>query len=291
MVGLDALPLPAREKVVLFVPFEDAMKALPFVSEGTLAALKELRLPLGKLKNLSTVEAAARQANLLRRAWDLGTLSLRSERRVLASHVRDLSGLARCTSLHTLDLTGCRVVTNCWQLADCPALHTLDLSGPVTDLSELAGCAKLHTLRISRCNSFSDLSALVGCATLHTLVLSGCQALTDVSALAGCATLRTLTCHGCGGLADVSGLAGCAALRTLNCHGCRELVDVSALAGCAALHTLDLSDNPYVADVSPLPRVARRFTRSFSTARGCWMCRPWRAARSCTRSTSRSVID
>jgi len=42
MVGLEALPLPARDAVVRFLPPVDALRALPFVSEDTLAALQEL---------------------------------------------------------------------------------------------------------------------------------------------------------------------------------------------------------------------------------------------------------
>mmetsp|Transcript_5424 Transcript_5424/g.16723 ORF Transcript_5424/g.16723 Transcript_5424/m.16723 type:complete len:111 (+) Transcript_5424:776-1108(+) len=47
MVGLEALPHPAREEIVRCLPSEDLVYALPFVSEGTLAALQELRLPVG----------------------------------------------------------------------------------------------------------------------------------------------------------------------------------------------------------------------------------------------------
>mmetsp|Transcript_6728 Transcript_6728/g.21215 ORF Transcript_6728/g.21215 Transcript_6728/m.21215 type:complete len:102 (+) Transcript_6728:375-680(+) len=75
MVGLGALPLPARDAVVRYLHVKDALFALPFVSEDTLAALKELRLPLGRMQ-ASTTRAARRQANAPRRAWDLGTLDL-----------------------------------------------------------------------------------------------------------------------------------------------------------------------------------------------------------------------
>ena len=75
MVGLAVLPLPARETVVRFLPPADVLLALPFVSEVTLAALQELPLPLG-VCDTDTVEAAERQAQARRRAWDLGTLDL-----------------------------------------------------------------------------------------------------------------------------------------------------------------------------------------------------------------------
>ena len=73
---LEALPLPAREEVVLLLTTVDGdsiyeqeqiakalevMRALPLVSQGTLTALRELRLPIGRLR-ASTVDEAVRQA-------------------------------------------------------------------------------------------------------------------------------------------------------------------------------------------------------------------------------------
>ena len=76
MAGLGALPLPARDAVVRYLPPVDTLLALPFVSAGTLAAIKELQLPMGRFR-ASTVEEAVQQAQALRCAWDLGTLDLR----------------------------------------------------------------------------------------------------------------------------------------------------------------------------------------------------------------------
>ena len=69
MVGLEALPLLPREAVVRLLPPADALRTLPQVSEGTLAALQELRLPIGRVR-ARTTEAAMLQAHALRRAWD-----------------------------------------------------------------------------------------------------------------------------------------------------------------------------------------------------------------------------
>ena len=99
MTGLELLPLPAREAVVLFA---GEPCALPQVSEGTLAALKELELSLSYTSTVEdAVEEAVRQANAPRRAFDLGTLT------IVGKHVADLSALAGCATLHTLDLTFC----------------------------------------------------------------------------------------------------------------------------------------------------------------------------------------
>ena len=215
MVGLEALPLPAREEVVLCLPPADALKALPFVSESTLAALKELSLPIGKLKTRKVDEALS-QAHALRRAWELGTLNFSNSK---VRDLRDLSALAGCAKLHTLNFVHC---------------HQLDV------VSELASCATLHTLGFAFC-SLTDVSALGDCAGLHTLTLFNCHWLTDLSGLANCAKLHTLVLFS-RSVQDVSALADCAALHTLDLRGCVRLwsTGISALAGCAALHTLDL---------------------------------------------------
>ena len=98
---LEDLPLPAREQVVLLLPTREqvGLHGLPLISQGTLASLKELRLPIGEFRAY-TVEEAVRQAHALR-AWDLGTLDM--------SHtdVADVSALAGCAALHTLKLSHC----------------------------------------------------------------------------------------------------------------------------------------------------------------------------------------
>mmetsp|Transcript_31454 Transcript_31454/g.97323 ORF Transcript_31454/g.97323 Transcript_31454/m.97323 type:complete len:197 (+) Transcript_31454:356-946(+) len=117
MVGLDALPRWARENVVRLLRPGDALRALPFVSKGTLAALHGLRLPIGKFVATS-IEEALRQGHALRRAWDLGTLLL-----VQRIGRPDLSALAAFATLHTVKIR----------------------SSGVSDVSPLTGCAALHT--------------------------------------------------------------------------------------------------------------------------------------------------
>ena len=143
MVSLDVLPRWARENLVRFLQPADALRALPFVSGKTLAALQGLRLPIGEYKAL-TVEAAVQQAHALRRAWDLGTLLLYG-----FSEATDISALADCATLHTLRVK----------------YHQ------VADVSALAGCALLRTLDVRGCDGLTDVSALAGCASLRTLDL------------------------------------------------------------------------------------------------------------------------
>jgi len=70
-----------------------------------LAALRECRLAIGRWTG-STVEPAVQQAHALRHAWDLHTLDLSAG----ANGVQDLSALAGCATLHTLDIRRTNVV-------------------------------------------------------------------------------------------------------------------------------------------------------------------------------------
>ena len=90
----------------------------------------------------------------------------------------DVSALASCAALHTLELTHSRRLREVSALGSCAALQNLCLSDSlyVSDVS--AGCAALHTLNLCF-TSVHDVSALAGCATLYSLNLEGCCELTD----------------------------------------------------------------------------------------------------------------
>ena len=104
----------------------EVMRALPLVSQGTLTALRELRLPIGRLR-ASTVDEAVRQAaHKPRRAWDVGTVTLGKIARGPTAFP-DLSALTGCAGLHTVLFNA--NVTDLSPLADCPTLHTLDIYG------------------------------------------------------------------------------------------------------------------------------------------------------------------
>ena len=231
------------------LPPADALRNLPLVSDGTLVALKELRMPIGEISMLDekarTVEAAIQQAHALHRAWELGTINLSR------SAVSDVSALAGCASLHTLDLSFCKGVRDVSALAGCVTLRSLELDGCVelTDVSALASCVKLDNLDLSGC-ALTNVSALEGLKALRTLYFNERPALTDVSALAGCAKLNTVSLLGSRRVTDVSALGNCPALHFLDLDGCVGLTDVSGLASCAALRHLDLRNCEGLSDVS-----------------------------------------
>jgi hypothetical protein len=161
--------------------------------------------------------------------------------------VSDVSALASCKSLHTLDLAG-TPVSDVSSLASCQSLHTLDLSDTqVSDVSALASCKSLHTLNLSD-TQVSDVSGLASCKSLHTLDL-GNTPVSDVSALSSCNALHTLDIWGTQ-VSDVSGLASCQSLHTLELMA-SQVINVSALASCQSLHTLYLNGTQ-VSDVLAL---------------------------------------
>jgi hypothetical protein len=176
--------------------------------------------------------------------------------------VRDVSPLASCQSLHTLDLSDTQV-SDVSALASCQLLHTLDLSRTqVSDVSALASCQLLHTLDLSR-TQVSDMSALASCQSLHTLDVRGTE-VSDVSALASCQSLHRLNLRGTR-VREVSALASCQSMHTLDLRG-TKVSDVAALASCQSLRALNLfrtrvSDVSALASCQSLHRLDLRGTR------------------------------
>ena len=132
--------------------------------------------------------------------------------------VTNVSALAGCASLHTLNLSNTNVdnealnkLSNSESLKN--SLHTLNLSycRGVTDVSALGKCASLHTLDLSFCSGVTELGALAGCASLHTLNLSNTNVDDkDLNKLANSESLKN-------------------SLHTLDLRGCRGVTGVSAL--------------------------------------------------------------
>ena len=198
-LGLETLPDDVLEKVLRCAIHDgqgrELLIVLPVVCKKLLAALRRLKMPLGFFK-AGNAEAVRQQANEPGRAWDLGMCLLQEGQVLFLSvfSVTDVSALAGCAALHTLDMSRCEGVEDVSALAGCTALHKLGISGcsRVEDVSALAGCAALHTLDMSRCSRVEDVSALAGCSTLCTLDVSMCGGVKDISALAGCVTLQII---------------------------------------------------------------------------------------------------
>jgi hypothetical protein len=166
----------------------------------------------------------------------------------------ELAGLANLrglASLQSLDLTGCKLVTDAGlsHLKGLTSLQALNLHGCklVMDagLSHLKGLTSLQALDLSKCNLVTDagLDHLKGLTSLQTLNLYGCKQVTDA------------------GLANLKGLIS---LQALNLHGCEQVSDagLAHLKGLASLQALDLIGCNRVTDagLTELKRVLRHFS-------------------------------
>ena len=163
--GLEALPLPAREIVVLLLrPARrkaalDVLQALPFVSQGTLAALRELQMPIGEFWARS-VEEAVQQAHAPRRAFDLGILDLSH-----CHELTDLSGLTSCATLRTLILHHCYGLTDLSALAGFAALDLLDLRH--TNVTNVSWARRLRDASLARPLVLQAIDGRVGAGRLR----------------------------------------------------------------------------------------------------------------------------
>ena len=132
-------------------------------------------------------------------------------------------------------------VTDISALANCRGLKTLDLRGctGVTDISPLAGCPGLQYLYLRGCIGVRDIMPLAGCTRLERLILSG-TGVTDISVLEHCTGLQTLNLSGCTNVINIMPLANCTGLQTLFLIGCRNVINIMPLARCPGLKYLDL---------------------------------------------------
>lgn len=151
-----------------------------------------------------------------RSCWRVGQLSSLSY-----SNVEDVGSLARCSGLHTLQLTQCKHLRHIDGLGRCPSLERLFLvnCSKLANLSGLCNSAKLLTLEVSGCKILADISALATCLALENLSLPGCEAVRDISALGQCTQLRTLDLVGCRAIDDIGPLCSCLLLWKLDIRG------------------------------------------------------------------------
>ena len=124
--GFEALPDAILASIVplLEAPRQrervaEDLKNLTIVCKNVLGALKRIKLPLDGIET-SSAEEAAEAAEQSSRAYGIGHVRL--------SAAQDLAPLKKCTSMHTLDMSGCRGVTDLLALAECKALQKLDIS-------------------------------------------------------------------------------------------------------------------------------------------------------------------
>jgi len=191
--------------------------------------------------------------------------------------------LAKCRKLDFLNVRACRLISDASIDAlvhGCPSLHTMNLTGckrlSNKGLAGLSQCPNMHSLTLSGCSQISDAGlawVVSGCQQLQELNLQGCHGITSASLAtisAACPSLRCLNLKGtavadpgleavavhCKGMVEINlqgleritdsslcALASCPDLREVFLCGCCLITDqgLEALAqGCLALRKLSL---------------------------------------------------
>ena len=162
----------------------------------------------------------------------------------------DITPLASCTALLTLDLQSCKRRIDVAPLVSCKALRTLNLGMcHLVDVPPLASWTALMSLDLKNFRLLTDLTPLASCKALSTLNVS-VMGITDLTPLASCKALSTLNVSATG-IHVLSPLSLCPALSVLNMCKCRLLTDLTPLVSCKALSTLYVSETG-ILELSPL---------------------------------------
>lgn len=134
--------------------------------------------------------------------------------------IADISVLADCTALTSLDLSGNAELADISVLVNMPGLSRLSLaSTKVSSLSPIMALTKLQYLDLSK-SAVTNLAALSGLTELTELKLDGC-AVTGLSVLSGLTKLTSLSLRDMAiGDADLAYLEGLTSLKTLDLTGC-----------------------------------------------------------------------
>jgi Leucine-rich repeat (LRR) protein len=153
--------------------------------------------------------------------------------------LQDVSALAACKQLRSVSLayTGIRDVSF---LSECKDVTDIDIGSidiPRSGLSCIAGCIGLKRLDVS-CIS-TDIEFVGGLEHLERLNLSFNKAITSLSALAGCEKLRVLTAGHARNLCDLTGIP--ASVEHLSVES-TLVSELSALAGLSRLTYLNIGE-------------------------------------------------
>jgi len=260
-----------------FVHCEFAQQALTPIAQ--LPALKYLSfnhctltdadlMPVGQLPALKTLHFSA--CTGFTDITPLGNLSSLTDLKLADSQAADLSPLAQCALIGTLDIEG-SPVEDISVTEHFPNLRYLYCNNTnVGDLSPLSGCLQLSSLKAERCeieditplesltelvilnlaeNRISSIAPLENLTKLTTLSL-GENRITSLAPLLGHTRLKSFTCGG-NRLDSIYGLDHCTLLEYLDLSG-NQISDISVLSKSNdTLKTLYLQNNK-IADISPL---------------------------------------
>lgn len=99
-----------------------------------------------------------------------------------ANRLEDVSALATCTSLTTLNICGCSSLLDITAVGQLPVLKRLRMGySPLQDLGALASCGMLTALDMFEARHVTSISPLATCTKLKTLSMPNLKQLVDIS--------------------------------------------------------------------------------------------------------------
>ena len=167
--------------------------------------------------------------------------------------IKDVTGLEKCRSLASLDLSK-NNVTNLAPLKELANIQYLNLAdNQIGDISPLSGIKALQYIELSN-NRVKDVSPLYSLTNLASLYLSN-NKIQDVVPLLKLTRLSSLYLDN-NGLQNIKGMGTLAKLSTLSLNNNR-LSEISDLEGLNALSYLFLENNK-ITDVTPLIKAFKK---------------------------------
>ena len=149
---------------------------------------------------------------------------------------------AECTSLATLDLSGCTSLTSIGEYAfkNCTALTTLKLPASLTSIGRFAfsGCTALTTLDLSGCTSFTTIGkSAFGQSSLTSLQLPASLTSIEEFAFEYCNTLTSIDLTPCTQLTSIGEYAfqQCSGLTSVKLPETITSIEDNAFRACPAL--------------------------------------------------------
>lgn len=159
---------------------------------------------------------------------DLSSLDCLQSVELIDCGFDSLEGLKGCKALNTLEFSLDKV-TDLSPLAECPKLNTLNInqSDSLTTLNGLDSLTALRSLSLW-CSKLKDISALSSMEKLSYLCI-GCNEIRDYSPISSCRLLQELQLENYSETIDLSFLASLSELRHFicRCEGCTNLDGLS----------------------------------------------------------------
>ena len=181
----------------------------------------------------------------------------------------DISGLAPCTELLSVDLSNNRELSKLDALSAASGLQSLMLNGTaISSLHCLQGCSKIEEINLNDCENIqsigglnssslqnlelrqlnlNDLNGIEALKGLSKLDLSGLHRVTSLDPLAALGKLQELEVYNLTTLKSLPEMSSMKALRKFRARSCDELHDVTSLGTAPSLAEVSVEECKNVA--------------------------------------------